>query len=49
MVLLRLGTPGLARPWFRFLLRQMSCLRPGGWVVHTAEDNLSSNDDTIAR
>lgn len=30
-----------------FLERQLECLRPGGWAVHTTEFNLSSNDRTV--
>ena len=31
-----------------FLERQLACLRPGGWAVHTTEFNLTSNDDTVS-
>jgi hypothetical protein len=31
-----------------FLERQLDCLRPGGWAVHTTEFNLTSNDDTVS-
>jgi hypothetical protein len=30
-----------------FLLRQMDCLKPGGWAVHTTEFNLFSNRYTV--
>jgi 2-polyprenyl-3-methyl-5-hydroxy-6-metoxy-1,4-benzoquinol methylase len=30
-----------------FVERSLDCLKPGGWVVHTTELNLSSNDDTV--
>ena len=30
-----------------FLLRQMNCLKPGGWAVHTTEFNLFSDQNTI--
>lgn len=31
----------------RFVERAMSCVKPGGWVVHTTEFNLSSSDETL--
>ena len=31
-----------------FLERQMACLKPGGFAVHTTEFNLSSNEETLA-
>jgi hypothetical protein len=30
-----------------FILRQMDCLRPGGYAVHTTEFNVSSNKGTV--
>ncbi len=30
-----------------FVLAQMRCLRPGGVAVHTTENNVSSNEDTL--
>jgi hypothetical protein len=33
----------------RFLERQMDCLRPGGFAIHTTEFNLGSNDATLER
>lgn len=33
----------------RFLLRQMECLKPGGFAVHTTEFNLTSNSSTVTR
>lgn len=30
-----------------FVMESMSCLRPGGFAVHTTEFNLSSNDETL--
>lgn len=30
-----------------FILRQMDCLRPGGYAVHTTEFNVSSNTRTV--
>ena len=30
-----------------FILRQMDCLRPGGYAVHTTEFNVSSDTDTV--
>jgi hypothetical protein len=30
-----------------FLLRQMDCLKPGSWAVHTTEFNLFSNHQTV--
>jgi hypothetical protein len=30
-----------------FILRQMDCLRPGGYAVHTTEFNVSSNTGTV--
>ena len=31
----------------RFVLRQMDCLKPGGFAVHTTEYNVSSNRETV--
>ncbi len=31
----------------RFVLRQMGCLKPGGFAVHTTEYNVSSNRETV--
>lgn len=31
-----------------FLLRQMDCLKPDGWAIHTTEFNLFSNYGTLA-
>lgn len=30
-----------------FLERQLACLKPGGWAVHTTEFNLTSDDRTV--
>ena len=30
-----------------FILRQMECLKPGGWAAHTTEFNVSSNQATV--
>jgi FkbM family methyltransferase len=30
-----------------FMLRQMQCLKSGGWAAHTTEFNVSSNQETI--
>lgn len=31
----------------KFIINQMSCLKPGGMAIHTTEYNLSSNEETI--
>jgi Methyltransferase domain len=31
----------------QFVLRQMNCLKPGGFAVHTTEYNVSSNRETV--
>jgi hypothetical protein len=30
-----------------FIVNQMSCLKEGGWAVHTTEFNLTSNERTL--
>jgi len=32
----------------KFIERIISCLKPGGWAVHTTEFNISSNDETVS-
>lgn len=38
---------GNAEAGAEFLSRQMRCLKPGGWSMHTTEFNLTSDDETL--
>ncbi|MEI6481427.1 MAG: hypothetical protein WCO19_03935 [Candidatus Saccharibacteria bacterium] len=42
-----LGHLGSIEDGLKFIKNSLSCLKPGGWAIHTTETNVLSNDETV--